>query len=81
MKSLDVRYFALLREAAGRDQETFALGAEATYADVYRTLATRHGFTLPEEMIKVAVNEEFANLHAPVAPGARVVFIPPVAGG
>jgi molybdopterin converting factor small subunit len=32
-------------------------------------------------MLRVAVNDEFCEWSAPLQPGDRVVFIPPVAGG
>jgi molybdopterin converting factor small subunit len=32
-------------------------------------------------MLRVAVNDEFADWSQPLAAGDRVVFIPPVAGG
>lgn len=80
MKSVNVKYFASLREAAGRDHETFETKS-ATYADLYGELAAKHAFPLPLKLIQVAVNDEFASLDSPVRAGDRVVFIPPVAGG
>ena len=43
--------------------------------------ARRHPFSLAPEMLRVAVNDEFADWSAPLADGDAVVFIPPVAGG
>lgn len=80
MNSISVKYFASLREAAGREQETFETPC-ATYADLYRHLAEKHSFSLPLKLIQVAVNDEFASLDSPVRANDRVVFIPPVAGG
>lgn len=77
---LTVQYFALLREQAGRTEEhvqTLAPTAAALYAE----LSQRHGFTLPQNVLKVAVNDEFAAWDHALRPGDRVVFIPPVAGG
>jgi len=79
-KRLKVQYFALLREQAGRSEETLDSSA-ATPADLYLELRTRHGFTLPRELLKVAVNGEFADWTHPLVAGDSVVFIPPVAGG
>jgi len=36
---------------------------------------------LPRSMLRVAVNDEFADWSRPLGAGDRVVFIPPVAGG
>jgi molybdopterin converting factor small subunit len=52
-----------------------------TPRELYAELAARHPFTLPPEMLRVAVNAEFGEWSQPLAPGDAVVFIPPVAGG
>ena len=77
---LRVQYFALMREQAGRSEETIETAA-ATAADLYGELAARHAFTLKAEQLKVAVNGEFTDWSRPLAAGDAVVFIPPVAGG
>jgi molybdopterin synthase sulfur carrier subunit len=80
MKSIKVRYFALLREKAQRSEEEFKTQA-LTYQDLYQELAARHDFSLPVEMIQVAVNDEYVPATTIIQEGAQVVFIPPVAGG
>ena len=77
---LTVQYFALLREQAGRSQETLETQA-ATPADLYAELRARHPFTLSREQLKVAVNGDFSDWSRRLAAGDSVVFIPPVAGG
>lgn len=77
---LKIQYFALMREQSGRSEETVETAA-ATPADLYAELKARHGFTLPREQLKVAVNSEFAPWSHRLAAGDAVVFIPPVAGG
>lgn len=79
MASVQVQYYALLREQAGRSSEAVEAAADA--AALYESLAARHGFTLPRAQLKVAVNGEFADWSRPLADGDEVVFIPPVAGG
>lgn len=79
-RELRVQYFALLREQAGRRDETVHTRA-ATPRDLYAELATRHKFSLTPEHLKVAVNAEFSEWARPLAAGDTVVFIPPVAGG
>jgi molybdopterin-guanine dinucleotide biosynthesis protein A len=79
-RELHVQYFALLREQAGRREETLSTRA-ATPRDLYAELAGRHGFSLAPEHLKVAVNAEFSAWSRPLAAGDTVVFIPPVAGG
>ena len=80
MIDVHVQYFAVLRERAGLSQETVATAA-ATAAELFDELAARHPFGLPRSMLRVAVNDEFADWSRPLDAGDRVVFIPPVAGG
>lgn len=79
MKSINVKYFALLREKAGLDSETISF--EGTYSELYEELSKKYNFDLPSSMIQVAVNDEFASMSGLVIQDAKVVFLPPVAGG
>jgi len=75
-----VQYFALLREQAGRSDEALATHARTPH-ELYTELRARHAFTLPPELLRVAVNDEFGEWAQPLVDGDSVVFIPPVAGG
>jgi molybdopterin-guanine dinucleotide biosynthesis protein A len=77
---LKIQYYALMREQAGRSDETLETSA-STPAELYRELAARHAFTLAREQLKVAVNNEFSDWSRKLNTGDAVVFIPPVAGG
>ena len=77
---LKIQYYALMREQAGRSEETLETSA-ATPADLYAELTARYGFTLSREQLKVAVNSEFSEWSRKLAANDAVVFIPPVAGG
>ncbi|HTY94428.1 MAG TPA: NTP transferase domain-containing protein [Steroidobacteraceae bacterium] len=77
---INVRYYAILREQAGRSEETVATAAR-TPRDLYAELQRRHPFSLGAESLRVAVNAEFSDWSQPLAEGDAVVFIPPVAGG
>jgi molybdopterin converting factor subunit 1 len=79
-KTIHVRYFAILREQRGLAQEQLTTGA-ATAAEFYDELRGRHGFTLPADRLRVAVNDEFVPWGAALREGDTLVFIPPVAGG
>lgn len=79
-KNIHLRYFALLREQAGRSEESIATEA-ATPVALYAELIGRHGFTLPLSSLRVALDGEFADPLTPLEEGCEVVFIPPVAGG
>lgn len=77
---LHVQYFAILREQRGVTEERLTTAA-ATPAALYAELRARHGFTLPGEFVRAAVNGEFVPAESPLRDGDTVVFIPPVAGG
>jgi molybdenum cofactor guanylyltransferase len=79
-RPIRVQYYALLREQAGRSDETVTTGAN-TPRELYAELRARYPFTLPAEMLRVAVNAEFGEWTQPLKAGDSVVFIPPVAGG
>ena len=73
-------YFASLRDAAGCAQESVASDASDPRA-LYTDAAARHGFKLPLERVRVAVNGAFANQDCALRDGDEVAFLPPVSGG
>jgi molybdopterin converting factor subunit 1 len=79
-KHIKVRYYALLREQAGRSDELIVTTAR-TPRELYDELKSRYPFSLAPEMLRVAVNTEFGHWAQPLAAGDTVIFIPPVAGG
>lgn len=79
-KQIHVQYFAVLREQAGRADETLQTTA-ATPAELYEELRVRHAFQLAPTQLRVALNAEFSDWRAPLKENDAVVFIPPVAGG
>jgi molybdopterin converting factor subunit 1 len=80
MKTIQIRYYAILREQAGKSAETFVTTA-ATAAALFAELQARYPFTLAPQQLKVAVNAEFCDWQTSLKDGDSVVFIPPVAGG
>ena len=78
--TIRVQYYALLREQAGRSDETLTTGARDA-RELYAELSRRYPFTLPTDMLRVAINAEFGDWSQPLKAGDAVVFIPPVAGG
>ena len=79
-KTVEIRYFAILREQRGLAQEKIATDA-ATAVQLYDELRAKHGFTLESDRLRVAVNDDFAPWRTTLRDGDRLVFIPPVAGG
>ena len=79
MSQVTVLYFASLRDAAGVASET--VEAAVDLRALYEQLRTRHGFALPQERLRVAVDGAFARWDDAVRPGSEIAFIPPVSGG
>jgi molybdopterin-guanine dinucleotide biosynthesis protein A len=79
-RTLRVQYYAILREQAGRSEETLDTTA-TTPAELYDELRQRHPFQLNPAQLKVALNSDFSDWNTPLRHGDTVVFIPPVAGG
>jgi molybdopterin converting factor subunit 1 len=77
---LRVRYFALLREQAGRSSEELHTQAR-TPLQLYQQLRERYGLSLDPRFLRVAINDEFGDWRASLAEGDTVAFLPPVAGG
>lgn len=80
MPAVSIQYFALLREQRGLTREQLATSA-ATPTELYEELRARHGFTLPANRVRAAINGEFVAAGATLRDGDQIVFIPPVAGG
>lgn len=79
-RRLTVRFFALLREQAGRRELTLDTAA-STPAALYAELTQSHGLTVPPAILTFAVNERYVPADSPLAAGDRVTFLPPIAGG
>ncbi len=75
-----VRYFALLRDQRGLDEETVDTHADSPDR-LYRELARTHGFSLDPSQVKAAINGAFVGADSELHEGDDVVFVPPVAGG
>jgi molybdopterin synthase sulfur carrier subunit len=80
VKTVHVRYFAVLREQRGLEEERIETEAVSA-AELYEELRGRHRFSLPADRLRVAINDDFAPWTALVNDGDELVFIPPVAGG
>ncbi|MGE5470450.1 MAG: molybdopterin converting factor subunit 1 [Bacteroidota bacterium] len=81
--SVQVLYFASLREALGLAGESVELPAGIATVGVLRDwLVTRGRDKLATaKNLRCAVNQELAGLDAPVREGDEIAFFPPVTGG
>jgi sulfur-carrier protein len=77
---ITVLYFASLRDTAGMAGETFDTAAPDLRV-LYLELRARHGFALPVERLRVAVDGTFARWEDVPRDGSEIAFIPPVSGG
>lgn len=80
--NVQVKLFALAREAAGADAVTVELPAGATVAELRRHLAEQFPKLAPlVTQMLVAVDAEYADDEHRLEAGAEVACIPPVSGG
>jgi len=82
--TLDVRYFAWLRERIGVAGERVETGA-ATVAELVAELRgreERYAYALSDlAAVRVAVDQELADLDTSLAGAREVAFFPPMTGG
>ncbi len=79
-RSIEVTYYAILREQRGLSTERLETDAPTARA-LYETLQGEHGFSLGPDLLKAVINGAFTTWDAELSDGDEVVFIPPVAGG
>ncbi len=76
--SIKVLYFASLREQFGCNEQQLDSAGIHTVADVWRLVSSGHTF---KQSVLHSVNQQYAELEAPVKAGDEVAFFPPVTGG
>ncbi len=77
-----VRYLGMLREIAGRDDESVEMPEGAPLGDLYAALQQR----MPQlqnfrQAIALAVNYEYSDAKTQLRDGDEIALIPPVSGG
>lgn len=84
MATVNVRYFAALREALGSG-ESVAIEPGQTLGQLRDALIARggpHAAALARgRALRCALNQSMADESAPLQAGAEVAFFPPVTGG
>jgi len=82
---LRVLYFASLREALGRSDESLPVPDAATVAALIESLRARGGAWssafAPNRAVRAAVNQDMVQPAAAIKAGDEVAFFPPVTGG
>ena len=80
MIHLRLNYFALLREQRGCSDESIT--TEFTTAlELYHDLQEKYQLSLPVDILRVAVNNEFVGWDYQLKDNDEITFIPPVSGG
>ena len=80
LKIINIEYYALMREEAGRDGESIETNLSSA-AEVFSELNEKHNFSLNMDMIRVAINNEFCDWNQLLNNQDTLIFVPPVAGG
>ncbi len=80
MITVNLEYYAQFREQAKTGEEQWSTAA-GSIAELYEELRAHHGFQLPRQVLRAAVNAEFSEWSRPLHEGDTIVFISPVAGG
>jgi len=80
---VNVLFFSVLRDLAGRESMELELGAaEAGVGDVLARVYELHPRLRDwDERLLIAVNCAYADRSSPVAPGDEIALMPPVQGG
>jgi sulfur-carrier protein len=81
---IDLRYFAWLRERIGEGGETVETAAPtvAALVDELRRREERYALAFSDlRAVRVAVDQELADLDAPLEGVREVAFFPPMTGG
>lgn len=84
MTTVRVRYFAWLRERVGESSESVETEARTVQELVDELSAREERYALAFadlSAVRVAVDEELADLAAPIAGAREVAFFPPMTGG
>lgn len=76
-----IRYFASLREKAGKSQEEIQIDEGKCLQDIYLALSSQYSFPLSAKEIKFSLNNDYVDATRIPQENDVVVFIPPVAGG
>ncbi len=79
---IEVLYFAVLRERAGRDGDTLELPSGARVREARAAVAALHPEIAPLlPRVQGAVNRTVVGEDHPLGDGDELAFLPPVSGG
>lgn len=77
-----VKFFAILRERAGKGEASEEIADGSTVADLWRQLQKEYPkLDVPGIRLLYAVNQNYVSLDHRLSDNDEVVFVPPVSGG
>ena len=76
---IKVKYFGMIAEAAGRNEEVLELSEEISAADL-KTRQVQHYQIKDSDSVQIAVNQNL-DKEVKLKEGDEVAFLPPFAGG
>jgi len=77
-----ILFFASLKDLVGKSEIEINLEGKASVRDVFQKLQIRYpSLKKYENILLVAVNQEYSNLDTPISPNDEIAFFPPVSGG
>ena len=76
--TVQVKYFASLRETIGRECDHVSITGVSTVENIWQQAT--NNMERPEQLL-VAINQEYADFSKQVKDGDEVAFFPPVTGG
>ncbi len=77
-----ILFFASLKDLVGKSEIEINLEEKASVRDVFQKLQIRYpSLKKYENILLVAVNQEYSNLDTPISPNDEIAFFPPVSGG
>ena len=77
-----ILFFASLKDLVGKSEIEIDLEGKASVRDVFQELQIRYpSLKKYENVLLVAVNQEYSNLDTPISPNDEIAFFPPVSGG
>lgn len=84
--TVEIRYFAWIRERVGKDSETLDLPDEVRTVSqllaLLKSQSDRHAYAFEEaETIRVALDQEHAEHDQPVGSAREIAIFPPMTGG
>lgn len=83
-KTIQLRYFALIREAVGSGSESFTTDADTAGAlrDALLARGEPYASSLARgRAVRIAINQTMSDETAALTNGVEVAFFPPVTGG